>query len=214
MALRTTLFATAAVLALSATADAAPNGWYVSLEGGASWVQDINAVEFNGTTYLADIEMGTGWAALGTIGYGWDRWRFEVEAGYRHNDVDFLLFSTGSSFFDIGELQEFSLMANVLYDIPLGKSLSLTIGAGAGADRINFKWDTFGSAGLDEEDWAFAYQGIVGLNYALSPQLEAFVNYRYLNVSEPDFAVAGATFDFDDVTKHSATLGLRYHFGQ
>lgn len=214
MTLRTTLFATAAVLALSATANAAPNGWYIGIEGGASLVDKIDLFEVvGGNPYNAEIDVDAGWAALGTVGYGWDRWRFEFEAGYRHNDIDSITFSTGGTGTDIGDITEFSLMANVLYDIALGKDLSLSVGVGAGFDRIEFEWATFGTP-FEEDDWAFAYQAIVGLNYALSPQLEAFVNYRYFNAQEPDFDVLGDTFEFDDVTKHTATLGLRYHFGQ
>lgn len=214
MTLRTALFATAAVVAMSTAADAAVNGWYVGLEGGVTWVEDLDMFEIltGPASFNAVLEQDTGWAALGTVGFAWDRWRFELEAGYRDNDIDTISFTTGLVTTNVGELNEFSLMANVLYDIPLGTKFSLTLGAGAGYDRVEFVWDGFATP-FEDDDWRFAYQGIVGLNYELSREFEMYVNYRYLNVEGPDFSFAGNRFWFDDVTKHTATLGLRYHFG-
>lgn len=215
MSLKPALLASAAIFAVSTTSAAAPvNGWYVGVEGGMSWVGDIaqfHTRNAGATSFNATIESDTGWAVLGTAGYAYNRWRFEVEAGYRSNDID-LVYTTGSTFFD-ADLQEFSLMANVLYDVALDDKISLSLGAGAGFDDVEFAWNTFAVVGFEHDDWGFAYQAIVGLNFAVSPTAELFVNYRYLNVDGPDFAQGTSTFSWDDVDKHAATIGVRYRFG-
>jgi outer membrane protein OmpA-like peptidoglycan-associated protein len=150
----------------------------------------------------------TGWGALGTVGYGFrGPFRVELEGGYRHNEFD----NTSP----VPELNEWSVMANVLYDISLTDKLALSLGAGAGADHFNFEVPGFA---FDEGDWSFAYQGIAGLSYELTDRLDVFANYRYFRVNQPDVSgpssgPATRTFEFDDPVKHTATIGLRYHFG-
>ena len=52
------------------------NGWYIGLEGGGNWIDDVDAV----TTFdddlpgAATLEFESGWAALATVGYGLGNW--------------------------------------------------------------------------------------------------------------------------------------------
>lgn len=201
--------ATLSLLASGANA-AAVSGWYIGLEGGGNWIDDVDAVtifddSLPGATAL---EFESGWAALATVGYGVGGFRFELEGGYRANE-------TGSN---DASLNEWSVMANALYDIQLSNRISLTLGAGAGGD---FAMLELPQNGFDDDQWAFAYQGIGGVSYAINRRLDLFVNYRYLRVHEPSFetfATVGLesgllAFNLDDVGKHTATMGLRYAFG-
>ena len=109
-----------------------------------------------------------------------------------------------------GEFDEWSFMVNVLYDIPLTDKLDLNIGVGAGADLADFD----DSSSVNDDDWNFAYQGIVGLSYALNDRLDLTLTYRYLNVDSPSFSGDNGwsieRYDLDDVEKHSVTVGLRW----
>lgn len=219
MTMRATLLGSAAALLVSASAHAAtPNGWYVSLEGGASWADDVSGNETCtgcGTVYRFNEPIDTGWAVLATVGMAWDNWRFEGEAGYRSANIEKIAFITGSATTDIDDLRQFTLMANMLYDIPVGDKFSVSVGAGVGVDRISFKWPAFGAHGWRDDDWEFAWQGIVGLNYALTPSLDLFVDYRYLSANGPDFHItdgAAYTQRWDDVVTQTASAGLRWHF--
>ena len=219
MKTRSLLLGAAATLCLSSAANATHvNGYYVSLEGGASWIEDVDAVTvFDpdpagvNVVSLTNTSFDTGWAVLATVGYGFaGHWRAELEGGYRHNET-----STGTA-----ELTEWSAMLNVLYDINLSDKLTLSVGAGAGGDFMNLKENI---VQFEDDQWNFAYQGIAGLSYAVSDRLDLFANYRYFRVQSPDFSGRGinpigptpGTFslDLDDVVKHTATIGLRYHFG-
>jgi len=186
------------------------DGWYIGLEGGGNWIDDVDAVRtFDdndpGATTLA---FESGWAALATVGYGFGGLRFELEGGYRANE-------TGSN---DASLNEWSVMANALYDIQLSNRIILTLGAGAGGDfaMLELPLNSF-----DDDQWAFAYQGIGGVSYTINRRLDLFVNYRYLRVHEPSFETFATdgpesgllALDLDDVGKHTATMGLRYAFG-
>jgi len=218
MKFKLALLATVAGLSVfSASQSSAHNqGWYVGLEAGGNWIGD-NDVAFQsavGDNYVGTVSFDTGWAGLATIGYGFERnWRVEFEAGYRDNDTDTFFLGKNANQIDLtrsGNLTEWSFMANAIYDVPLASKLDLNVGIGVGADLAKFK----DGATVDDQDWNFAYQAIVGLSYAVSDRLDLTLTYRYLNVDAPSFADATArgvnTYTFDDVEKHTVTVGLRY----
>ena len=222
----------------AANSNAHNQGWYVGIEAGANWIGDTDYT-FNDSGYddksLVSLDMGygygnsgsmdfdTGWAALGTIGYGFEKnWRVEFEVGYRSNDID-AYFAGKAPVWALeeqikapmyngrnGEFDEWTFMVNVLYDVPLTDKLDLNIGVGAGADLADFD----DNSSVSDDDWNFAYQGIVGLSYALNDRLDLTLTYRYLNVDSPSFT--GTTrwgterYDLEDVEKHSLTVGLRW----
>lgn len=215
MSLRKILLGLVATAAMSGVAGAGnANGWYLSLEAGANWVDDWNSIATrNAPAVSADATFSTGWAAFGSVGYAFaSHWRAELELGYRANELD----STAPAglLWDDGDLWEATAMANVIYDIRLADKLGLALGVGAGADYAELT-DQRGGLELSDEDWNLAYQGIAGLNYAIGSRTTAFVNYRYLRVSNPEFDMRGQAasayeFDGDDFAKHTITAGLRY----
>ena len=226
MKTRATLLAGAALLAIPTYADAAQlRGTYVSVEGGASWVRNetfsqevvttsspSSTINYNAFTN----EFETGWAVFGSVGYAFESGiRTELEFGYRMNKS--LQDGTRSSIHEEGELREFTIMANALYDIQLTDHMSFSLGAGVGVDRARL---TIPCGCLDEDSWSLAYQGIAGINYALGSQTQFFINYRYLHVDAPEYNwfLAGSPSEdrrvrfLGDLNKHAVTLGLRFAF--
>jgi OmpA-OmpF porin, OOP family len=220
----------------AANSNAHNQGWYVGIEAGANWIGD-NDYSFDdesihgGAAKMSSVLMGpsnslsfdTGWAALGTVGYGFEKnWRVEFEVGYRSNDVEAYFAGTAPTWtfpedfktprYDSrsAEFDEWTFMVNVVYDVPLTDKLDLNIGVGAGADLADFD----DNSSVSDDDWNFAYQGIVGLSYALNDRLDLTLTYRYLNVDSPSFSGVNGknieTYDLDDVEKHSLTVGLRW----
>ncbi len=195
---------------------AATEGWYLSAEGGGSWVKEWEQLRTLQTYCGPDFkealaEFDTGWAAFGAGGFGIDNWRIEAEGGYRQNDLQgYVLKWRGPKADGEGELTEISAMLNVLYDVPLFDRLSLSIGLGAGADYATVKMDTSWGP-VDESDWHFAYQGIAGLNYAITDLTVVFVNYRYANIRDINLEpAANYSIDGGDFEKHAATAGVRF----
>lgn len=210
------LLGTVAALSLIAVgqSQAHHQGWYVGLEGGASWVDDTDfgytRVNPGPINTLDTAEFDTGWAALATIGYGFEKnWRVELEGGYRSNDFDLTL-PVGAAFPTNGELTEITAMINLIYDVPLTDKLDLNVGIGAGADYAKLNDDRI----VNDADTNFAYQLVAGLTYKLTSQLDLSLTYRFLNVDSPSFSdTLGTrvdTYAFDDVQKHAVTIGLRY----
>ncbi|MCE9521211.1 MAG: OmpA family protein [Alphaproteobacteria bacterium] len=218
MKTRTLLLGAVASLALAGAANAREiNGWYIGLEGGGNWIDDLDGtINFdapgtpNDFASVGTEQFDTGWAVLATVGYGFGgNWRAEFEGGYRDNKDTTATGDTG--------LAEWSAMINVLYDIHLTPKMNLSLGAGVGADFAELRLGTF-----KEDDTNLAYQGIVGLSYELTDRLDLTMNYRYLRVTSPEFdgtatvpgpVTGNFNATFDDVGKHTATIGLRYAFG-
>lgn len=211
MPLKATLLGTVCALALTGAAQA--KGWYIGLEAGGSSVADTD-VDFRatagGVTTFAYSPVGRfddGWAVVATMGYALHGWRVEGELAWRSNDKNQfttpLLPSTGS-------LDALTAMYNMTYELSLGGGIGLSFGGGAGLD-----YAMLDVAGLDDADLNFAYQGIAGINVAIGASTELTLAYRYLRVLDPEFeerSDPGLVLRFEDFTKHTLTLGVRYTF--
>lgn len=220
--------------AASAHMPSSATGWYLGLEGGANFIadaalstDDIDPAFGPGTYNFAGTTFKTGWAVLGTGGYdfGWFRWDI-LEVGYRNNSFNTFYtngsasdFTTGFAFGGGGNFDELSFMTNAILELDLPPSWTLSVGAGAGADWV-FNYDN--NAGfhtlptLHDEDWAFAWQILGGVTKHFSA-FDVFVNYRYFTVQSPTFIeLDGFGFlhddSYGDVHKHTVTLGVRMVF--
>lgn len=212
------LLGTVAALSMIAAgqSQAHHQGWYVGLEGGANWVDDtdfgytrVNPPALT-VTPAGSADFDTGWAAFATVGYAFEKnWRIELEGGYRSNDADIAL-PAGALYPTEAELTEISAMINLIYDVPLAERLDLNVGIGAGADYAKLNDNRI----VNDADTNFAYQFIAGVTYKLTSRLDLSLTYRFLNVDSPSFSDAAGTrvdtYVFDDVEKHSVSVGLRY----
>ena len=198
------------------------DGFYVSLEGGGGAVNDWQHTRTWWTPCGPEVKQArasfdTNLAGFGAAGYRLGDLRFELEGGYRRNPISSYLKDGWKKTWEhegeagpSGALTEGSLMANLIYDIQLFERFSLALGVGAGGDNSRFKLDTHW-APIDKGDYHFAYQGIAGLNYALSEEAVVFVNYRFTDVRNISFdATPRLHLAGDDFEKQAATAGLRF----
>jgi OOP family OmpA-OmpF porin len=199
MTTKALLLGAVASIALAGSANA--HNWYLGIEGGLSSVEDADAVgTILGFTTSGTLPIDNGWALIGTVGAELaPNWRIEGEIGYRSNETD-----TGATI----EITELSLMVNALFDIELSPNMDLTLGGGIGYDETTF--DIGGAA--EASDSGFAWQGIAGMSWAVGSQTDLTFTYRYFNTEGPSLSAGAgiASVDFDDFTKHSLTVGLRF----
>lgn len=224
MKLKAILLGTAltAVGVVSADAAASNHGWYVGVEGGANWMQDVDDhfTAFGTPVTTLNVDFDTGWAAIATVGYAfWEsNWRVELEAGYRQNDINKGVFknsgpvwNAGSTAFTGDHISEASVMVNALYDIHLTDKLTFSIGAGAGAANVHVSMKN-APIPVDDSDWGFAWQGIAGLSYALTDRLDLTLNYRYFRVEDGAdvHSFPAFTNKYDTLENHTVSVGLRW----
>lgn len=213
------LWGAAAVLALSTPASAGKlTGWYGVFEGGASSVQEFDVSQYvtpAPVPVTSTLDTDIGWAALASVGYAYNNgWRVELEGGYRHNEFNEVIDALGVAAPADGELNEYTLMANVLYDFPSASGVTFSVGGGVGADYGRFDGST---PAMQDDQVSLAFQAIAGLSVQMTSWLDLVMNYRYLYVtdyefSEPDLLVPGNTnhLDTEDLQKHTLTLGFRW----
>ena len=151
------LLATAVMFAVPAAANAQTDwfsstyptypGFYIGAVGGLNWL-------LNNNSYV----METGWAAGGKVGYDFVGPRLEVEALYHSNyGTGVRAFPNGYATIN-GQIQQVSLMANVLYDFFPAAVVTPYIGGGLGV-----AWLDDSIQGCNLCSTQFAYQGILGV---------------------------------------------------
>lgn len=222
----------AATAALASPAWAAPSGPYVGIEGGITLPQ-TNNFDVTVTRGTTSTTYGNGYRVKDRTGYDVDLiagyqlglLRLEAEGGYQRTKVKSVGVST-TLLNDVGtaagttvtaanvgvggHVAVKKLMANALLDSDLGGGFGGYIGAGAGR-----AWTHFSGA----KDNAWAYQGIAGLRYALTPNLDAGVKYEYFRTGKVNYADAFtvnttnfATNARGHLTSNNVLASLVYHF--
>jgi len=215
------LLGAATVIALSAPATAGRlTSWYGVFEGGGNAMENVDIEAYVTTpatvsTVNAEADTDIGWAALASVGYAYSNgWRMELEGGYRHNGLSRLISAGGLTAPATGDLDQYTLMANVLYDFPSASGVTFTFGAGVGADYARLDASSLATP-VQDEDIALAFQAIAGLSYEITNWLDLVLNYRYLYVTDMEFSEPAVApnvnhVDTDALQQHLVTLGVRF----
>jgi OmpA-OmpF porin, OOP family len=174
-------------VACAGTAAAQGSGWYLGL--GAGWTT-LDPVKFNIAPPLGplggDTTFEDGAAVYLAGGYRFDM-PFRVEGEIHYADFSSSRLRIGSaSAVSSGDVGMTSFLINGLYDFPLSRHFSLSLGAGVGAALVDASLHDGLGDRLDRSGTAFTYQGIVGFNVGLTEQLEMGVDYRYQFVDNSD----------------------------
>ncbi len=217
MKLRHLLMGTAIALALPATAIAQTptEGFYVGAQAGKSWV---DSTEFSVLGISNEVEFESAWTGVVEAGYRFAQgFRLGVEVGYASHDVDGITGGPAGRTGGAGELALLSYMGVGYIDFDAGNNIRPYIGGGLGllqADLDNVGPSLGLNTFINSDTDKFAYQLGAGVGYAVSPNLELSVGYRFLTADGIEVAAAGTRPSFNyDVTSHSVLVGLRYTFG-
>lgn len=185
-------------------------GFYIGAGVGAN-LEENN--RFSGGRADATDSYAAGFAGIANLGYGLGNgFRLELEPGYRVNQLDKINGGPGS-----GRTQMATAMGNVLYDfnyvtpfVPLQPHL----GAGVGYAHLWDRSGPQGGVGVSGQDDVPAFQGIAGLDYALTPSEKIGFDYHYLVAHDAAFHVNnGLTSRAGDVDNHTFLISFRYQFG-
>jgi opacity protein-like surface antigen len=186
-----------------------PASWYISLFGGASWLDDVKTdYTFDGYvgTYHADVGTDTGFIIGGAVGtHLTEDLRVEFEVAYSENDVDKITYTDGfnaeSNFDGNGKFGNLTFMANIWYDLPLSEELTPYLGGGAGIAVVD---GDVGYEGIDDYDpifnnseVAFAFQVGAGLRWQVWENVTLDVGYRLRGIDGPTFDAKETDPGFD-----------------
>jgi OmpA-OmpF porin, OOP family len=206
----------------------ADTGWYGRADVGYSFAGDTFGSEADyeapaplvappvGTRQLnTEADLEEDWMQSLGLGYAFaNGFRLEGELGHRFNSIE------PDANFGGDDIHAWSGMLNGIYDFNHGGSIQPYIGVGVGAARLlNKAYTPLGNQQVNGEDTVFAYQGLIGIGFTLSPQATLDLGYRYFvanggsydGISTSPTVLAGSSWD-GDYTHQAVTLGLRWAF--
>lgn len=218
----------AALLLTVATASAGGNdpmgadsGWYASLFGGASILQDFdNDYNYAGGKTGVDLETDVGFVVGVAAGKRiWESFRADVEIAYSNNNADGFDFDTGVAPYPAdGDVDSLTVLANLWYDHDMGSGFTPYVGGGAG---IGVVWGDYNQSVpaapgklVDGSDVGFAFQVGAGVNYALTEAIDLTVGYRFKGILDLSLnsTIAASGDKKGDLYSHSVIAGIVWKF--
>jgi OOP family OmpA-OmpF porin len=195
-----------ALTGLTTTADAAST--YVSIFGGASFLQNPGLKGLShthSTTYTfvshqsVDTGFKTGYVVGANAGIDWGTFRSEIEFAYHSNNsgkhatlrtlyqyapIGGALTTVSQSTREVPsdiQLSAYSLMANAWYDFHGFDFAGITpyIGGGIGLAQVQINGKLDGINLIEKNDYTFAWQLGAGASLPISDSVKLFVDYRY-----------------------------------
>lgn len=222
--IRAVLLIWGALLSAVSTSAAAdlPEYWYTRL--GIGWAYP-NDMDFDDSSSSLDFDIGRPLFSIAAgAGIG-ERWRFELEASERRNDLEVLrLTETGIAIDPASSdrLDAYSILFNAIHQFEMGTALRPYLGLGVGAANARLRLHESAIQGvsftrpprliLDDETWAFAYQFIAGLQVPLSSRWELGIEYHFWQMPSLELSTeAGDRLDLEH-SVHSVWLQAGYRF--
>ena len=176
----------------------------------------------------ADVAFDTAPAGNVYIGYDFGAIRADIEGSFRQNDIGdvglnwdafrlnrFITVPAGN---DVkvnikGHERTIGLMANVYYDFEFGSPFVPYIGGGLGVGFNNWKVKAKEfDIDFEYDSPLFAYQGIAGVSYYITPNLAANLEYRYFGESDAEFTTGSTKIKLDAPASHTILAGIKYVF--
>src|SRR4051794_24025001 len=203
---------------------------YVGVEGGVLFVEDQDVDFDDGVNDISDaitVSHNTGFDVDLIAGYDFGMLRLEGELGYKRAGVNQLRIDPiiagggpGDNYDASGRGRALSAMINLLLDFGDDDGLSGYAGAGIGLASVKYKASTttppFGPLAFSDTDSGIAWQGILGLRYAVSQNFDVGLKYRFFNVPNLKFSDSGVQGQGVTLNgrwrSHSLMASLIYNF--
>ena len=128
----------------------------------------------------------TGFDVDAIAGYDFGAVRVEAELGYKRAGID-TVNTIDTVFGADGHASAQSLMGNVLLDFGDENGLSGYAGGGIGVARVKYNFDApllhpyVGAVNFSDSDSRLAWQAILGVRYAITPNIDLGLKYRFFN---------------------------------
>lgn len=205
---RTVLITLMAVLCfLLGAADAVAQTYYIGLRGGYNHPHESD-VETQGPTAL-DATLEPSGMAAAAFGFEWvDGWRFEGEVTWRRSDFDSIDNVTVTN----GRAEIYAPMFNLYYGLRKDAAVNPYLGAGVGLARLAIEDLAVGGATVDDFGGGPAWQGMAGVDLALSDSWKLSLEYRYFAVDKVKLTDSAGLPLKIDYQASMAILGLRAGF--
>jgi|GEM_PF-2901458 len=211
-----TKLSTLAAVAVSLSLQTQAADTYVFGFVGDNFSNDLSGQVSPGAITTLDFDLEGGVAFGGGVGVRSDFLggsRFEIEASLSQHDLG----SDGAIANNIprlttGSISQAGFHVNYLKELSLSKSFTSYAGIGIGFTSVNFEGITYGPARIDDNDIAFSWQAIAGVEYKLNETTGLYVEYNYHDIGDIDVDRTPNAFSADDINTSTVQAGLRFYF--
>src|SRR5687768_4580360 len=189
---------------------------YLGIEAGPSWASELDtdlAFDDDEDEDFLGIDHKMGYDAGLIFGYDAGILRAELDLSYkRWGHDEYELFDDDSTIGGDGNTRYIAIMTNLLLDVGNEDGLSFYAGPGAG-----FAWGKFNIEDDTGDDFNFkdggvAWQLIAGVRYALNPNVDLGVKYRYFHPSRVTEGIDEGVELEGRMHSHSLLATLTYNF--
>ncbi len=193
-------------------------GFYLGLEGGATWLNDQEFTQttqswlfpnFENVTGKATLKSSTGYNGGITLGYDYKLLRLEAEFNAANNPADKATIDIpGTPSFDqsiSGHTTSYTGLLNAILNIRSQSGLGVFGGVGAGGSGINYNYHVHDSPDTDTWKGAFTVQALGGISYAFNRAVELDLEYRYM-----DAMLVPSNNHIPDYKTNNVDLGLKF----
>lgn len=112
-----------------------------------------------------------------------------------------------------GQIENSSFMVNGYYDFDFGSAIVPYLGAGIGHSDTDIEYAPSDVGIIRDSDNGFAWQFLAGVSFAMTDELDLYLNYRYFDADDVNVQSPLLTADFDiENTSQSWDVGIRYSF--
>jgi OmpA-OmpF porin, OOP family len=223
MKLRSILLVCAATAAICGSALASDaTGWYVGLGAGLSIPLDQKLVLRGTQTAGYKLQPKDSGLFAGMFGYRFsNRIRIENELSYDYHSVNEKFVRRDESIAIKGHESAFADIVNVFYDQPLSSKWDVFVGAGVGIASFKPKFtDSYYDGEISGGHLALIAQGLVGVSYSVSDDIDIGLDYRYRQVSgygnlDVNTALENVGYTharLNTVAEHAVMLTARFYF--
>jgi opacity protein-like surface antigen len=218
---------------------------YVGTDVGVSILPDVKTrpiAASPGTIGLSgleiDMDAGVDWSIEVGLRLS-EQWSVGVQSGYVYNRIRGIGAGTFTSIAPDpvtggeGHFGQVPILVNGLFEIPLAAAdsslgaLRLQLGAGLGAVHVDGSVTADGGGAVvglemnaDGGDWTFAYQGTAALLWAIDPNVDVGIRYRFMGttaadlgpISESSGVLAPGNLETNAVFTHAIQASLVIRF--
>lgn len=200
---------------------------YIGVNGGVSLEDqvDVDVAATDPQINGAFADTNTGVDVDAVVGYDFGWFRLEAEGAYKRNSYDGLTvanditidgipLAAGTRVQNERDLSIWSGMLNGLLEFGNDDGVTVFVGGGAGFANLDLPVEVNGIGTLiDDSATDFAYQGLAGLRFAVSDNIDLGVKYRYFVIDDFEIEAVDGTPLEADYAAHSVLASLVYNFG-
>lgn len=194
------------------------DGFFASVQMGAAFplATTKQLTQFPVGSFETKLDSGPGPIVGGTFGYQAGPWSAGLQYIFTNNPATMTTIP-GFKFPVSGNTQANSFMAIGSYDFTIAPTWPVTphLGFGVGvADLTTHQtYRSITPPGINSSSTVFAYEGFVGVDWAIAPNLALTLDFLHLGTDHPTYMDAFHDRVRSSYTTNSVLIGLRYNFG-